>query len=353
MSTTPADRRRRLPALPIGAAARSPIGLEAGGDTLRFARATVRGESAVWRTGRALLPPEAVRDGKAARRRLRELAREAGIPRGPARLVLASPAIDIFPLTLPPGEAGTLDARVVAQAREQLHYPLAEAVLDYLLLPEAVRRQGEEEEAVLVFCAPRALAEVWVDRLDRIGLVVESLTTPGCALAPWLRTAVADIRRLVIVAAEEATSIAVVQLGTVLLERILPWGSRAWTDRLRSELDLDERHCLALLEQPDPPAAVGDILGPLCEELAREADGCLAYCDSYLVARPPASVLLLGTLAGCAPLRAFLERALQVPVRAGHDELPLPGGDDRPPAAFAAAACAALRPEAEEARWAA
>lgn len=350
MSISPSETRAGRLRIRLRPASASPIGLSLAGDLLRFSRARTRGGQVRWQTGELRLPAEALEPGAAGRRRLREIARAAAIPRGPAHLVLASPAIDVFPLMLAPAEGAARDLQVVNRAREQLPYPLAEAVLDYEPLPDAVRRKGEEGQAVLAYCAPRALAELWVERLGRIGLEVQRLMTPAGALAPWLAGPIAETRRLLVTTGEEATSIAVVQLGTVLLERILPWGSRAWIARLQAELDLSEPRCRALLEQPEPPPAVGEILGPLCEEMAREADGCLAYCDSYLVAAPPASLVLLGTLADHRPLSRFLEKALQIPVRGAAESLPIPGLELlASPALFVPGASGALVPAKEAA----
>jgi Tfp pilus assembly PilM family ATPase len=343
MSISTASLQRARRALLHRATTRGVVGVDIAGTTLRIAQATGRGEHTVWSVRTLPLPPEACDGSPGADRRLGELAREATLPRGRATVCLTSPVIDVFPLMLPVADGQPLDAQVVAHARDQLNYPLAEAVLDYTPLPETVRRKGEGELAVLVFCAPRAVVEVWSKRLASLGIEADRLLTPACALAPWVRHAMKDARLLVITTTDEAISIAVIQQQKVLLERVLPWGRREWIARLQAELDLNERQCHGLLAKPEAPAVLQDILGTFYEELAHEADNCIAYCNSYLLPASPAGMILAGPLADHAPLRSFLEREFQLSVRHASENLGLPGFANLPDAgSFAAAAGCAL-----------
>jgi Tfp pilus assembly PilM family ATPase len=321
--STASPARRWLPAFPARAT-RGPIGVEIAGNVLRIAGAQRRGSRVAWTMRELVLQPDELDASHAANRRLRELARTHALPRGRAIATLASPVVDVFPITLSRDDATPLDLQVVGHAREQLNYPLSEAVLDYALLPDAVCRKGEATLAALVFCAPRSVVECWVDRLAQLGLEAQRLLTPAGALAPWAHHPQRDARLLIVTTAEETISIGVVQQGAVLMERILPWGSRAWVERLRTELKLSEPQCRALLEQPEPQSALQDILGPMYAELAHEADGCLAYCDSYLQPAAPAGVVLVGTMAGHVALQRFLAQELQLPVRCGAEGVRLP-----------------------------
>jgi Tfp pilus assembly PilM family ATPase len=346
MSTSTASpARRRLPAFPARAT-RGPIGVEIAGNMLRIAGAQRRGSRVAWTMREIALQPQDLDASPAANHRLREIARRLALPRGRAIATLASPVVDVFPLMLSREDATPLDLQVVNHAREQLNYPLAEAVLDYALLPDAVCRKGDATLAALVFCAPRSVVECWVDRLAELGLEAQRLMTPAGALAPWVHHPQVDARLLVVTTAEETISIGVVQQGAVLMERILPWGSREWIERLRAELELSEPQGRALLEQPGPQSALQDILGPMYAELAHEADGCLAYCDSYLQPAAPAGVVLVGTMAGHVALQRFLEQELQLPVRCGAEGVRLPDLAGLPPGAvYATAAACACWPE--------
>jgi Tfp pilus assembly PilM family ATPase len=258
------------------------------------------------------------------------------VPRGTAVCTLASPAIDIFPLHLPPAEPGAMEAQIVAQAQAQLSYPLASAVLDYSVLPESVRRPVSASVPVLVFAAPRELVERLLGRLDAIGLVVERLLTPACVLAPQVCADAIRGRHLLVATGEEATSISVVQEGAVLLERMSPWGTAQLIEQLRDELGLSAGQCRSLLT-PDRPEAAGDgtpsgdpslqsamqeILGPIFQSLAQETAGCLGYCDAFLNHEPPVSVIVSGALGRHPLLREALGRDLELPLCGALECLP-------------------------------
>jgi Tfp pilus assembly PilM family ATPase len=338
------------------AACRGRIGLEVGGGRLRYAQC--RGRRRAWNVGSLALDAG----------ELRARVRRVGVPRGPAVCALAAPAIDIFPLHLPAGDRQAIESAVVAQAQAQLSYRLADAVIDYALLPERVRRPGASTVPVLVFAAPRELVVGLLARLETIGLVVERLMTPACVLAPRIGGAAAGGRHVLLATGEQATSISVVQDGAVLLERILPWGTMTLVERLHEELDLPDEQCRALLGVDGPrrgapgapaaPAAGGrplagamqQILGPAFRSLAQEAAGCVGYCDSFLNHEPMASVVIAGPLGHEAMLREILGRELELPVCGALECLHLPGRSPHEDAStYAAAIGGALWSEEEAA----
>jgi Tfp pilus assembly PilM family ATPase len=348
MSTSTASESRA--SKPAPTARRNWIGLEAGGGRLRYALR--RGRQGAFSVGTMCLEtPGETLDAHALRAR----ARRAGLPTGPAVCTLASPAIDIFPLHLPPGAPAALASQVVAQAQAQISYPLAEAVLDYSLLPEGARRPVSGTVPVLVYAAPLASITNLLRRFEMIGLPVERLLTPAGVLAPRIDAASLEARHLLVATGEEATSVSVVQHGAVLLERILPWGITPLVDRLHTELNLPKDQCRALLGG-DGPAEPGEaaadlalegtlqeILGPAFSSLAGETAGCLGYCDSFLHHEPVASVVLCGPLEGYRFLREVLARELELPVRRALEALRLPGPARSPDAGvYATSICCAL-----------
>jgi Tfp pilus assembly PilM family ATPase len=130
-------------------------------------------------------------------------------------------------------------------------------VLDYTPLPEWVRRSSEKTVPVLVFSASREVVEGILKKTERLGLRVERLVTPACVLAQQVARSEPETRHLMVATSEEATSISVVQDGHVLLERIIPWSLGRLVDRLRGELDLEERQSRALLARWDLPQVPG------------------------------------------------------------------------------------------------
>ena len=273
--------------------------------------------------------------------------RSAAIATRRVTCAICSPAIEIFPVSFHPRGADTLESLVILNARERLSYPLESAVLDYALLPADVQRAGDDAVSVLIFSAPRLLVETILAQLESLGLQAERIMTPGCFLAPRVKGD-REASHLVINAGEAASSIAVVQGGTVLLERILPWGMQSLLMHMQAELDLSEQQARALIGQPAGAGSPGErtlysiLLSPF-QELAQEAASCLGYCDSYLQHRAAASCALVGTLGAQPALRSVIEDRLGLPVIGAQQGIHLPGWS--PPAGgpcYATASCASL-----------
>ncbi|MCK4305113.1 MAG: hypothetical protein KAY24_12820, partial [Candidatus Eisenbacteria sp.] len=263
---------------------RSRVGIEAGETWLRFAQQSRREGGHPWSVAEAHLSPGRMDDSKETGRHLSRVVRGAGISRGSAICAISSPAIDIFPLNLRTTGPGELDGLVVSQVREQLSYSIEKAVLDYAVLPDRVRRTGDDTTAVLAFAAPRALVESLLQTLERAGIVLDRLLTPACVLAPTVAQSDPQSRHLLIATGEDATSVSVVEGGYVLLERILSWSLGSLIRHLQAELDLEEGQCRSLLtrtplaETPDvQEEAVGtserslestlqEVLGPSFQE---------------------------------------------------------------------------------------
>jgi Tfp pilus assembly PilM family ATPase len=228
--------------------------------------------------------------------------------------------VSIFPLALPATRPERLDLLVAAHAEKHLSRPLEEMILDYSILPETIRRPGEEATAALVFAAPRATVEGAMSALEAIGLRVARLLTPACIHARRARTAASD-RRLVISTGEDATSISVVENGHVLLERILAWGRTTLLRRIETELGLAPEHARTLLDRhvatarlpadsDSPGSALREVLAPVFRELTGETAGCLAYCSSVFRHAPIRGAIVVGALTGHGLLAEAMEHEL-------------------------------------------
>lgn len=363
---TSLPRLRGLKALrALSRPARSLVGIEAGESWLKFAQWQDGEDGGRWAFESAELHANGEEIPTALDKTQRASLRQAGLGSGRAVGVLSSPAVDIFPVSFRPRGSDTIESLVILNARERLSYPLEESVLDYCVLPDAVKRPGDDATAVLIFSAPRSLAETVLKRIDSVGLRTDRLLTPGCVIAPLVKGE-PETRHLVINSGENATSIAVVQGGFVLLERVLPWGMQTLVLHIQAELELDDTQARLLLAEQ---TSRGSDSGPLLEsplgrdtmkdtlsailsspflELAHEAASCLSYCDSYLQPRSATSCVLLGRLASQRELCQIIEDRLGTPVRGPSEGCTLPAWNS--PAGgtcHATAACCALWPEDE------
>ena len=329
-------------------AGRATVGVEAGEARWKLAQLRGRPDTGTWRTASFHLDEEPDRA-----RGWREGLRAAGIGAGHAVCALGQPAVDIFPLALDANSPPALEREIVTRAQEHLGYPLAEAVLDYALLPRAVRRSAAAGASALVFAVARSRIEPLLARLAAAGLAVDRIVTPACAVAACL-PAQPGARRLAICSADEVASVAIIQEGAVLLERLLPWGLQRLAERLAGELSLPLAQARDLLSggpamppaataESDLDSAVEQILGPALRDIAQEASACLGYCDSFLQPLNASGAVLLGPLAHLHPLRLLIEQELGLGIENASALAVARGGPDP---AFDLAACCALWPAA-------
>jgi Tfp pilus assembly PilM family ATPase len=338
---------------------RSLVGIEADSSVLNLAWTRAGHGPDGWSFARIEpIPPESASPRK-ERRSPRDAARKAGVRRGPAVCAISSPAIDVLLIELRASEPEHLDALVVSHLQKQLGKNIDQAVIDYTILPPQVSRRQEESATVLAFSAPREVVLPAIRAIEEIGLDLIRMITPAHAVAPWVAGMTPEARRLVICTATEGTSVSVIQHGHVLVEQMLPWGVRGLAARLASDLDLDERRCMALLTTDIAPTAepegiepqgpesseeiIRSLLAPSFRDLAHEASTCLDYCDAALKHAPASDLILTGPLARNRGLRRVLERELAIPVRGLLDCVD-PRRIDRGTieSPFATAACCAL-----------
>lgn len=346
---------------------RSRVGIDVDDGGVRLAQFGGSQAEQVWHTTSLVFRQGGLADLKLAPERLRRESRAAGIEAQPAVCAITSPVVDLFPLNVTVTQNKPIELSVVTQVREQLSYPIEEAVIDFAVLPKHVRRAGSNAVPVLAFAMPRGISERILSTLDRANLMLTQLVTPACVLGPAVQRKEPEARHLILATSERATSVSVAQDGHVLLERILPWSLMSLIDRLRSDLDLNEQRCRSLLtdgskasagwdatvsrDGSDDPidAALNDILGPALLELGQEATSCIGYCNSFLSHKEISSVLLVGCLASYEPLVTSLRQSLELPIVRAHEGLGLSGwSDEDGMGRYATAAACVLWEEKEE-----
>ncbi|MFH1843024.1 MAG: hypothetical protein ABIF77_07425 [bacterium] len=346
---------------------RSLIGIEAGVASARVAARQQRGRSETWLLSALDLDSSPIlARGDPPTRAAAPGAKS--VVHGSAICALNSDAVNVFPLSLRPTESQPLEQLMVNQARDHLGEKLEDLVIDYSVVPEAVRRPGNDDVTVLVFAVSNTVVNELLHKLQQVRLEVDRLLTPACVLAPWVARADDQERHLLFATAEEATSVAIVQHGHVLLERLVPWGIGRLVERMRQELALSDGQCRLLLDPPwlSPAGSEGEsdfesqtdspvistadtlrrILEPDFQELARQAAGCLGYCDSYYRPAEIVAATVVGPMAEFSPLQEVLKTSLGIPARGPEEGLTLPAVvDQNDTASYTTAACCALWPE--------
>jgi Tfp pilus assembly PilM family ATPase len=249
-------------------------------------------------------------------RAFQEALQNGGVRAGSASLVLTLPAVDVFPLTIPPDQRNDLDSAVLHHADRRLGYPITDASIDYVVLPARFCRQTEGAISVLVYAVERSLLDGVLDALEDAGVEVDVIVTPAFVLAPLIARTEGQ-RRLVIATSDSAVSIAVIEHGNVLIERVLGWGGRSLVTVVSAALHLTDSESVNLLEMSDEERArvaaqdvLREILAPSYQELVREARSCLDYCASFLHHRDLDAIVVAGSVGSRPGFLAAIEKGL-------------------------------------------
>ena len=253
--------------------------------------------------------------------------------------VAAIPAgeVEVRPLRLPPGVVPGgpgVDSILLAEARSCLLYDPAEAVLDYLPLPEAAADTGNRH-MVLLIASRREKVHRFVAVLREAGLRCDHLEVAPCAVARILRQeqafyAMVDLD-------ERHAVISIAQGPCLRFSRTVKVGYREWVERLRTALDVSEDMALDLLREFGFEAStearmnldlihetgslgegvlqaqLRDICGPGLNQLLAEVRRTIDYFALLPGGKRVERIFLLGQLLprGIGPL---LEDHLQTPV---------------------------------------
>ncbi|HUB24470.1 MAG TPA: pilus assembly protein PilM [Tepidisphaeraceae bacterium] len=161
-----------------------PIGLDIGHDSVKMLQVEVRGNSLAVRA-LARRPLELSGRGEAALDAALAVAAQT-IKRGPfvGRHVVAALPRDIVHLKnlrLPMIPAAELPAAIKFEARNIFTFDTDAARCDYIAAGE-VRQGADTRQEVIVIAARNSDIDGYIERLDRFGLIVDSLDVEPCAL---------------------------------------------------------------------------------------------------------------------------------------------------------------------------
>lgn len=214
------------------------------------------------------------------------------------RAVAALPSAQIFQavITIPaPKSKEETRALVEAQAAKLLPLPIAEMMIDSMVLDKEETRDKRQEASgekvateekeeirknvrVLVTAAPKAVVEKYIELFKKTKLELVSLETEVFAL---IRSLVGkDKSRMMIVdVGMEQTNIAIVDKGVPYLHRTVRGGGGQVTEALSGKLGVGlleaermKRDLAAAGDTAEPPAAVREALSGLVHEIKYALD---------------------------------------------------------------------------------
>jgi len=240
--------------------ARSSIGLDIGTRAVSLAEVTIAGGKPVLsRFGRSLLPAGAVEHGEiqdpiAVGATITALWKKLGLTGRTAHLGIANRHVVVRVIELPSMSKDDLASAIRFQAQDHIPIPLAEAVMDFQVLGEIERPDGNVQQ-VLVVAAERGtiqplLAAVQAARLEALTLELNAY--------PLVRTfgdkAASSAQAIVDIGAG-VTNIVVHKDGKIRFTRILPaFGGEEFTKAVvdatgvtRDEAEALKRRSSALL----------------------------------------------------------------------------------------------------------
>jgi len=243
---------------------RSSIGLDIGSRAVSLAEVTVAGGKPVLaRFGRTLLPAGAVEHGEiqdpnAVAATITSLWKKLGLTGRSVHLAISNRRVVVRVIELPAMSKDDLAGAIRFQAQDHIPIPLDEAVLDFEVLDEVERPDGNVQH-VLVVAAERGTIQPVLAALEAAHLGALTLELSAYPLVRALGDASSAGAQAIVDIGAGVTNIVVQQGGKIRFTRILPvFGgdefTRAIVDALgvsRDEAETLKRRASALLRTRD------------------------------------------------------------------------------------------------------
>jgi type IV pilus assembly protein PilM len=320
-----------------------PIGLDIGHDSVKMVQVELTGETPSLRAvaRRQIDPDIKARGGDrldASLEHVRDMLRHGGFIGHGIVTALPREIVHVKNLRLPVIPPAELAAAIRYEARNIFSFDTDAAYVDYLAVSE-VRQGGDVRQEIIVLAAQQNEVDDYVERLDRAGLIVESLDAEPCAL---YRTIERFVRRrddelevhVLIDVGLRRTQVVIGRGRELSFFKPIDIGGQKLNDTVahRLGISLSEAHALRRRLSLDAKAA-GAESGPdaqesvrqavfnatraIMEELAREVSLCLRYHSVTFRGPGPSRVRLLGGEANDLNLRNILSGALSMTVELG------------------------------------
>lgn len=313
------------------------VGLRIGSTQLTAAHVRNNGSAEVVQLAslpleRGVIVAGEVREPIALAKALKAFFAQNKLPKKTIRLGVASNRIGVRVLDVPSvDDPKQFENAIRFRAQESLPIPVADAVLDHVVLSEEPTENGEVMRRVLLVFAHRELVNRYVDVCRQAGLKLAGIDLDAFALLRAVGPEFdSETRRASVAVAvgHERTVFAVSDGELCDFTRVLEWGSNAIDVAIARALDLSPSQAeplkLALdLAATDPPAGLSPMQfevarAAVTEEIGhvvRELLSSLRFYQSRPGSLDLREVVLSGGGAELAGFADEVQRGLGVPVR--------------------------------------
>ena len=313
------------------------VGLRIGSSQLAAAHVRNNGSAEVLQLARTpldrgLVVAGEVRDAAALAKALKAFFATNKLPKKDIRLGVASNRIGVRVLDVPAlADAKQFENAIRFRAQETLPIPVADAVLDHVVLGEEANDEGEVVRRVLVVFAHRELVSRYVDVCRQAGLRLAGIDLDAFALlrSIGMRTDGESRRACVAVAVGHERTVFAVSDGEVCdFTRVLEWGSGSidvaiaralnltpsQAEPIKCALDLDAAEAPASLSPMEFEAARAATKGEI-GQLVRELLSSLRFYQSRPGSLDIGEVVLSGGGSQLPGFAAEVQRSLGAPVK--------------------------------------
>jgi type IV pilus assembly protein PilM len=229
-----------------------------------------------------------------------------------------------------------LDNAIRFRAQEALPIPIDEAVMDYQVLGESVKEDGQTSRRVLLVVAYREQIDRYMDACKKAGIILSGIDLEAFALLRALQAPQSGVgddpdAALVAVAIGHERSTFAVSDGRVCeFTRVLEWGGAALNVALARTLDAapseveSVKRALSLMDEmtpdgltPEQAAKARDAVRRSIQIFARELVSSLQFYQNQPGSLGIGEIVLTGGTTHLPGLAAELEKLIGVRVRVG------------------------------------
>ncbi len=331
--------------LPKLTPANTSVGLDVGSSTIKLVQLQGgKNGIALYKAGSAPTPPDAVKGGVivdplAVAKAIGSLLEALQIEGSMVAAGIAGPTVVVREVPLPVMSDRQLRKSIQWEARNYISFPVEDSVVEFQVLDRPAGSSGGQMRVMLV-AAPRDMVDSQVEAIELAGLepvaveIQPFASLRGILAANGHPQSEGDTTAILGIGAAY-TDITIMKEGRFVLTRTIPIAGDAFTDAVKSALDIDTAEANQLKETAmqvvsseeeratlDPAAQQASrAIEPLLDELVREVRRSLAYHD-YQQQSPDAGagelgvnrLLLSGGSAKLPRVNEYFQAQLGVPV---------------------------------------